>query len=131
MLIPVAPELASRLEAAKQRRREWRVNYTHVILDEKTRRPFEKDWYRKVYREVREEAEKSCASLKDLRDQDLRDTAVTWLGRAGCGKFEIAAITGHTLTSIDNILKHYLGLHPDLARSAIGKLVDWYESRDQ
>ena len=67
LLIPVAPELASRLEAAKQRRREWRVNYTHVVLDEKTRRPFEKDWYRKVYREVREEAEKRKLKVFQLK----------------------------------------------------------------
>ncbi|WP_067216664.1 hypothetical protein [Stappia indica] len=65
-------------------------------------------------------------SLLDLRDQDLRDTAVTWLARAGADKMEIASITGHSLKTIDQILQHYFGLHPDLAKRAIGKLEDWY-----
>jgi RNA 3'-terminal phosphate cyclase len=99
------------------------------VLDEVTRRPFEADWYRKVFREVRAAAVLSCASLADFRDQDLRDTAVTWLALAECNKFEIAAITGHSLKSIDTILAHYLGLHPELARSAIGKLVTYLEAR--
>lgn len=65
-------------------------------------------------------------SLLTLRDQDLRDTAVTWLARAGADKMEIASITGHSLKTIDQILQHYFGLHPDLAKRAIGKLEDWY-----
>lgn len=68
-----------------------------------------------------------CPSLSDFHDQDLRDTAVTWLALAGVDKFGIASITGHSLKSIDTILKHYLGLHPELARSAIATLVEWYE----
>ena len=68
-------------------------------------------------------------SLADFHDQDLRDTAVTWLALAECTLPEIASITGHSLKTIEEILKHYLGLHPDLARSAIGKLVSWFEDQ--
>lgn len=159
LLIPAAPELAARLAAAKERRREWRVNWPHVLLCEPLRRPWEPDWYRKHFRVIRHAAAtgdaerekdgslskdartifgtrdvramlaqaclKPMPSLDGFRDQDLRDTAVTWLALAGCSKFEIASITGHTVKSIDNILSHYLGLHPELARSAIGKLVAW------
>lgn len=64
-----------------------------------------------------------------FRDRDLRDTAVTWLGLAEVDKFGIASITGHSLKSIDTILSHYLGLHPELARTAIGKLVKWRGGR--
>jgi integrase len=139
LLIRQAPELARRLAAMRARRAGWRLNYPHIILDEKARRPFEPDWYRKVYRKVREAAVdgiraesgdwliKPVQSLADFRDQDLRDTAVTWLALAGASKLEIASITGHSLKSIDDILKHYLGLHPDMARTAIGKLTTWYE----
>lgn len=127
LLIPMAPELAGRLNAARTRRSVWRVNYPHVILDEKARRPFQSHWYRKVFREVRDHAARSCPSLADFRDQDLRDTAVTWLALAECDKHHIGSITGHSMKSIDEILKHYLGLHPDLARTAIGRLVSWYE----
>ena len=61
------------------------------------------------------------------RDQDLRDTAVTWLARAGCTLPEIASITGHSLRSIHQILQHYLAITPELADSAIAKLVAWME----
>ncbi|MBL4820375.1 MAG: hypothetical protein JKY98_05210 [Gammaproteobacteria bacterium] len=71
------------------------------------------------------------SSLADFRDQDLRDTAVTWLALAGCDEREIASITGHELTSINRIMKHYLGLHPDLAKRGIGKLEHWYAAANQ
>jgi hypothetical protein len=70
-------------------------------------------------------------SLADFRDQDLRDTAVTWLALAGCSVPQIASITGHSLGTIDTVLKHYLGMHPELAKSAIGKLVEWFEGKGE
>lgn len=141
LLIPLTQDLTQRLAAARARRIDWRVNWPHVVLDEVTRRPFEADWYRKVFRLVRDAAVdgvkdetggwkvEPCTTLADFRDQDLRDTAVTWLALAGCSKFEVASITGHSLKSIDTILSHYLGLHPELARSAIGKLVTYLEAK--
>lgn len=163
LLIPVAdPEWIARLAAMRARRRDWRVNYPHVLIDERKRRPWNEHDYRKVFRVLRTaiatggleavagrptvmakqllggvdiRARLAAAgvevtpSLKDFRDQDLRDTAVTWLARAGCSKLEIAAITGHSLKSIDEILKHYLGLHPELARSAMAKMVAWRAGR--
>jgi outer membrane murein-binding lipoprotein Lpp len=56
-----------------------------------------------------------CPSLAGKHDQDLRDTAVTWLARAGATLLEITAITGHNLASIHNIMKHYLAITPDSA----------------
>lgn len=53
---------------------------------------------------------------------DLRDSAVTWLARAECTIPEIASITGHTLGSIYEILKHYLQIDGTLADNAIRKL---------
>lgn len=65
-------------------------------------------------------------SLTGFRDQDLRDTAVTWLALAGCTVPEIAAVTGHSLQSITSVLEHYLARHPELADHAIAKLVAWH-----
>jgi RNA 3'-terminal phosphate cyclase len=70
-------------------------------------------------------------SLSDFHDQDLRDTAVTWLALAGNDEIRIASITGHSLGSIKTILKHYLGMHPELARSAIARLVAWYDEQGE
>lgn len=72
-----------------------------------------------------------CPSLADFRDQDLRDTAVTWLARAGCDILEIASITGHDTDTIHQMLKHYLADHPERADAAIAKLVAWWEGQDK
>lgn len=63
----------------------------------------------------------------DLRDQDTRDTCVTWLARASSTPQEIANVSGHSYASIHTILKHYLARHPDMSDAAIGKLVAWME----
>ena len=155
LLIPVSTELATRLEAARLRRKDWRVNYHEIVLDERARRPFQADWYRKLFRIVATVAATGqlptkgklgqvargvtraldvtaalegftpVPTLDDFHDQDLRDTAVTWLALAGCDMAEIASITGHSLKTVQDVLKHYLGMHPELARSAIAKLTIW------
>lgn len=56
LLIPVATVLAQRLEAARERRRGWkvaRINDRHIFICERTKEPWKADWYRKVYRAVR------------------------------------------------------------------------------
>ncbi|WP_026782637.1 hypothetical protein [Pleomorphomonas koreensis] len=70
-------------------------------------------------------------SLKGFRDQDLRDTAVTWMGLAGLTIPEICSITGHSEASAYQIMKHYLALHPDMASAGMKKLVAWYETDDR
>jgi hypothetical protein len=155
LLIPVSEDLAARLEAARARRKDWRINYPHIVLDERTRRPFRPDWYRKLFRIVCTVAATGALpddgklgkvaqgitrgldlakalegftpmpALEGFRDQDLRDTAVTWLALAGCDMAEIASITGHSLKTVQDVLRHYMGMHPDMARSAIAKLSIW------
>ncbi|MBG6211743.1 hypothetical protein IWQ49_006434 [Labrenzia sp. EL_126] len=169
LLLPVASAIEKRQAAAQKRRKDWRVNWPHVNLDERQRRPFLAKHYQHIFREiciaaafgiwqmedgtlasplpadyrirkfklVQVTAAKGIPagkpvipptpSLEDFRDQDLRDTAVTWLALAGCDDIEIASITGHSLKSVKEVMKHYLGMHPDLARRAIGKLTAWYE----
>jgi hypothetical protein len=68
-----------------------------------------------------------CPSLADFWDLDLRDTAVTWMALAGATVPEIIAVTGHTLESATRILKHYLARHPEMADSAMRKMVEWYD----
>lgn len=70
-------------------------------------------------------------SLADFRDQDLRDTAVTWMGLAELTIPEICSITGHKEKSAYDIMKHYLALHPEMAASGMAKLIRWYETDDK
>ncbi|MBS1180412.1 MAG: hypothetical protein H6Q99_292 [Proteobacteria bacterium] len=65
-------------------------------------------------------------SIADLTDQDLRDTAFTWLARAGATDSEIAAVTGHSPATIAQMKKHYLAIHPEMAAHAVDKLDIWW-----
>jgi len=150
--VPAAPQLVARLEAAAARRKDDKVQWTHVVIDETARAPFKSDWYRHVFAEVRRAAalglvlgldgiqiapeertghevwvQMPVPSIAGRRDQDLRDTAVTWLGRAGATVPQIASITGHSFVSINQVLRHYLATHPEMADAAIGKLLAWME----
>ena len=77
-------------------------------------------WFNKVKAKV---AEKH-PSIKGKNFQDLRDTAVTLMARAGADKFEIASITGHSFASVDTVLKHYLSLNQNMSDSAIKKMTN-------
>lgn len=74
---------------------------------------------------------KPCPSVADLRDQDLRDTSVTWMALAGATIPEIISVTGHTAESAHQILKHYLARQPELADAALNKLIGWYEQAEE
>ncbi|MCA0425392.1 MAG: hypothetical protein LCH61_19125 [Proteobacteria bacterium] len=132
--IPPAPQLRVRLDAARDRRRAMAVAWSNVVIDETTGAPFKQDWYRKVFSQVRTAAVAGIEgrlapmpSLSGFRDQDLRDTAVTWLALATCDYEQIRAITGHTRESILGIVKHYIEDHEGFADAAIGKMTTWYE----
>lgn len=126
--IPAAPILKARMTAAIERRRTTGKSSDYIILDEQTWQPFDRFKYRKLFGLVRTVAAHKVPSVSTLQDKDLRTTCVTWLALAGCTIPQIASITGHTLQSVHGILKHYLALHEDMAASAIGKLVEWYDS---
>lgn len=57
-------------------------------------------------------------ATNDLQFMHLRHTAVTELATAGCTVPQIAAITGNTLRSVEQILERYLVRTSDLAASA-------------
>lgn len=62
-------------------------------------------------------------TLGDLHFHDLRGTAVTRLALSGCSVPQIAAITGHSMETVQAILDaHYLGGRVELAEQAIKKL---------
>ncbi|WP_336071510.1 hypothetical protein [Nitratireductor rhodophyticola] len=115
------------------------LTFSHVILDERRWVPIKKYHYTHLFADLREQAVagvrdeggrqivEPCPSLADFWDLDLRDTAVTWMALAGATIPEICAVTGHTLESATRILKHYLARHPEMADSAMRKMVEWYD----
>lgn len=121
-----APELDKRLEASAARRRKANIVDPHVVLDEVNWLPFSQRHYHRKLQLVKQRAAKRVPTVADLTDQDLRDTAVTWLARAGCTIPEICAITGHSLQSATRILRHYIDLTGDMADTAIDRMAKWY-----
>lgn len=126
--IAESPMLAARLAAARARRAGAGVAALTIVADA-AGQPLEKRAYNAHWNTVRAAAAKTQPSVRDLNDGDLRRTAVTWLALAGATIPEICAITGHTLASANDILKHYLVLNPAMGDTAIRKLVEWFEGK--
>ncbi|SFQ10615.1 hypothetical protein [Nitratireductor indicus] len=165
LLIPLAGRLEARLAAARARRKAWTVVPTTLFVCERTGRPWAADWYRKVFRVLRQvaatgdiERDQAGAVTKDaatllagvdvpavlaaaglpampsiatLRDQDLRDTCMSWLALAGCDRFEIAGFSGHAFGQSDKVLRHYVAIPPEFARRGMEKLEGWYARQAQ
>jgi hypothetical protein len=68
------------------------------------------------------------ATVATVQEKDFRSTGVTWMAMSGLTLPEICAVSGHSLQGATLILRHYLALHPEMATTAIGKLVEWYEA---
>jgi len=135
--VPEAPQLAVRLAAAREWREARGVKVANVVVHPATHKPYDLWSYTKHFARVRtaaaegvkEKGIEPMPSLATFRDQDLRDTAVTWLARAGCTIPMIRAITGHDEESVYKILKHYLAVDRELAGQAIERLVGYLEQK--
>lgn len=129
--IPIMPALAKRLADADQRRRQAGKFelLPQIIVDERKWEPMAPDYYRHVFDDIRTAASKKIPTIATLRDQDFRDTTVTWLARAGCDLFTICSITGHSYKSADMILKHYLALDSAMADRGMDNLLAWHDKQ--
>jgi len=65
-------------------------------------------------------------SLADLRDQDMRDTCLSWLARAGCNKWQVAGFSGHAFGGGEAVLGHYVDIDPSFAQEGMKKLEAWF-----
>lgn len=129
--IPEVPDLVLRQKQAMARRTRAQKQIPEFLINEKHNRKWgaDGDTYRKAFRKICDKAAETMPSLKGFRDQDLRDTSVTWLANAGCTVPEISAITGHSIENANKILKHYLAQTPEQASSAAGKLTSYLREK--
>ncbi len=97
-----------------------------LIVSETTGRPYVKFNFTHVFAAIRAEA-----GLEGLRFQDLRRTCVVNLARAGCTPPEIAAVTGHKIDTVVDILETYLPRDGVMAANAIAKLDRWRSERSK
>ncbi|MHA7969014.1 tyrosine-type recombinase/integrase [Rhizobium sp. CAU 1783] len=125
---PVAPELKKRWDQAAERRRSKDLKSVFVHLNEAMWAPWNHYTYRNLFAEIRTEAAKQVPTVATVQEKDFRSTGVTWMAMSGLTLPEICAVSGHSLQGATLILRHYLALHPEMATTAIGKLVEWYEA---
>jgi integrase len=115
--IPVGPPLKAALDAALKEK-----GSTVTILVNSFGRPWTEDGFRASWNKAFRKT-----PLKDLHFHDLRGTAVTRLALSNCSVPEIAAITGHSMKTVHEILDaHYLGGRLELAEAAVKKLSEVY-----
>lgn len=156
---PQAPQLVARLAEARRRRAGWPVQPVEIVINSNTGRPYTLgSHYGQVFARVRaaaaagvwrdrdgklhvgpaDAAEREdfagwqlapMPSVATITDQDLRDTCVTWLARAGCDAIRISAITGHSLKTVHDMLRHYLVAHSDYGDQAIAAMVAWFDKQ--
>jgi integrase len=132
------PRLAARLAAAEARIAARWPHAATILVCEPTGQAWHEDTFTKTFAAVRAAAAAGdvskdgesagrmpCPSVADAWFMDLRDTAITNLAAAGATIPEICAISGHSERSAHQILRHYLALNPDMADSAIAKLIAW------
>lgn len=142
---PMTPACQARIAAIKERRRRAGGGEAEKVVDlnapiirrEDNGQKHDKNSLGRLFREVRavlagerEEGGNGAPrypGIEALQFLDLRDTAVTRLALADCTLPQIASITGHSLQSITDIMKHYLVLQPQMADDAINKLTTWLE----
>lgn len=82
--------------------------------------------YRRQFEKVREEAAKTVPTCMEIGDQDLRDTAFTWMKNAGIDDDGIASRTLQSCKHIGDLGDaHYGEIGPEIADSA-GRAFDAY-----
>ncbi len=116
---------------------------TTILVNDRTGRPWNEHTFRHVFSTIRARLEARSYELehllpgrdmadpeaftvraRDLTFMHLRHTAITRLGEAGCAPNEIAAISGHSLKTVTDILERYLVRTATVARVAFQRRLD-------
>jgi hypothetical protein len=105
--VDLVPRLSRRLREEAARWAARKVIPTTLIASEATGQPYTVDGFGHVFREVRAAAAEDRPEMAGLWFMRLRHTAVVRLGEAGATVPQIAAVTGHTLSSCEVILERY------------------------
>lgn len=108
----------------------------NIFLRDDTGQPFTLDRFEKLFAKIREAVSEgrpasqtptgtpiaAVPSVHDIIAYDFRRLAITRLSASGSTTQRIAAITGHSLKTVDTILKHYSVSTAEIADKAIDQL---------
>lgn len=132
----VVPELQARVAAAKIRRTADAVTAATFFHD-KQGLPWTDDGFRDAFNVIREELARRkatyatryyvglvegdplCVPTLALTTRTLRHTCITLNHDAGVSREQIAALSGHGLQTIDDVMRHYTAYTADQAETAL------------
>lgn len=109
-----------------RRRAQGRIGGT--LLQQDDGGPFQPRWFSTRWDRIFAFAG-MLVPLEGLQRRDLRRTAVTRLAEAGCTVLEIAAITGHSIKTVESILEVYFVRTAEIAENAIIKLEEYQDRK--
>lgn len=122
LAVDMVPDLKARLDQQIGRNRKKKTAGIHII-QRADGQPYTSDGFNTMFTRIRDNmiVKEHDATLKDLKFMNLRHTAVTRLAESGCTLPEIAAITGHTFKSCQEIIDRYNVRTKKMARGAFVK----------
>lgn len=130
--IPLEVELRARVESqirtnrARDRAADPKRLITHVVVDDRTGLPWKKRDFITAWTKVLAHAAEKAnrPKMTGLVWHDLRRTRVVRLRRRGMAPAMIASITGHSLASINMMLKVYGPVDPTMTAAAIASTLE-------
>ena len=90
---------------------------SEFILTDQYGKPYSTTTFQHAWRK-----DTAKAGITDRTFHDIRRTAICRLADAGCTDFEVAAITGHTLATVHEIIEFYRQRTNRQAKNAMEKL---------
>jgi integrase len=115
VVVPVSGPLKAILDATPRKSPVMLVNQSGI--------PWSEDGFRVMWAKTCHKAKVANSRKGGVTFHDLRGTAATRMGKAGCSTIEIASITGHGLEAGTSraMLDRYVSRDLSVARSAIAK----------
>lgn len=95
-----------------------------ALIQQRGGRPYTDEGFTSIFDRIRAEAAKDMPALKTLVFKDLRHTAVTRLAESGAEIPMIAAVTGHTFRSCQDIVDRYNVRTSRMAQEAFRRRID-------
>lgn len=126
--VKLGKRVTARLMAIRTRRR-LAGHSEDLAVQSATGRAYSRADLGRAFAEVRSKASQTRASLADIHLYDFRKMGITRLAAANVSRDAIAAITGHSFATINDILDHYIVPTASAAAQAVDQLDDHLDQR--
>lgn len=135
--VPQLPPLVARLAAMAERRKAAGWTCDSLIVNHHTGQPFVPDNFRHRFAALvamvaagRPDLELDAVpSIAGKQFKFLRKTMLTWLKRARVPDYQFAAVSGHSLASLPQVMPHYAAPGSEDADAAMTAVWDWMQKQ--